>query len=211
MAYLRPANIDPARHAWAILKLLVQRLRQVWPGVQITFRGDSGFCRWRRLRWCEDPGVDYVVSLVKNPRLLELAQALLGAAQAQFCQQQTKQRLLGDVSYAAQVGSVAAGAPASRAARLRSFWSKAVVRCSTRYCPMPSWSSIRSTPRWPLDSARLSPERRQDRSARRGPAAADFAPASRPAQSLARAVNHELVNSYGISAGRLPNARLGRS
>ena len=27
VSYLRPSNIDPARHAWAILKLLVQRLR----------------------------------------------------------------------------------------------------------------------------------------------------------------------------------------
>jgi hypothetical protein len=102
VAYLRPANIDPARHAWAILKLLVQRLRQAWPGVKIIFRGDSGFCRWRLLRWCEDHGVDYMVGLAKNPRLLELAQPLLGAARAQFCQQQTKQRLFGEVSYAAQ-------------------------------------------------------------------------------------------------------------
>ena len=51
-AYLRPANIDPAQHAWAILSLLVKRLRQVWPGVKIIFRGDSGFCRWKMLRWC---------------------------------------------------------------------------------------------------------------------------------------------------------------
>jgi hypothetical protein len=26
-AYLRPSNLDPARHAWGILKLLVGRLR----------------------------------------------------------------------------------------------------------------------------------------------------------------------------------------
>ena len=32
--YLRPSKIDGARHAWAILALLVERLRQVWPQVR---------------------------------------------------------------------------------------------------------------------------------------------------------------------------------
>lgn len=45
--YLRPSNIDNAKHAWAILSLLVKRLRQEWPKVKIIFRGDSGFCRHR--------------------------------------------------------------------------------------------------------------------------------------------------------------------
>jgi hypothetical protein len=51
--YLRPSNIDGAKHAWAILALLVKRLRQVWPKVRIIFRGDSGFCRHRLLDWCD--------------------------------------------------------------------------------------------------------------------------------------------------------------
>jgi hypothetical protein len=32
---LHPSNIDVARHAWAISKLLVVRLRQAWPAVEI--------------------------------------------------------------------------------------------------------------------------------------------------------------------------------
>jgi hypothetical protein len=36
VSYLRPSNADPARHAWAILKLLVMRLRQEWPQVKIS-------------------------------------------------------------------------------------------------------------------------------------------------------------------------------
>ncbi|MEI6715582.1 MAG: IS1380 family transposase [Verrucomicrobiota bacterium] len=62
VSYLRPSNIDGARHSWAILKLLVGRLREVWPGVKIIFRADSGFCRHRMLRWCDWARVDYVVS-----------------------------------------------------------------------------------------------------------------------------------------------------
>lgn len=58
VSYLRPSNADPARHAWAILKLLVTRLHQEWPQVKIILRGDSGFCRWRTLRWCKQNKVD---------------------------------------------------------------------------------------------------------------------------------------------------------
>jgi hypothetical protein len=101
VSYLRPSNIDAARHAPAILKLLVTRLRQAWPQVQIIFRGDSGFCRWKMLRWCERHGVDYVVGLAKNTRLLALASDLLQQAAAGHAQSQEKQRLFGWLDYAA--------------------------------------------------------------------------------------------------------------
>ena len=101
VSYLCPSNIDAARHAPAILKLLVARLRQVWPGVRIIFRGDSGFCRWKMLRWCERHGVDYVVGLAKNTRLLALASELLQQAAAGHEQSQVKQRLFGWLDYAA--------------------------------------------------------------------------------------------------------------
>jgi hypothetical protein len=100
-AYLRPSNIDASRHAWAILSLLVRRFRQVWPGVKVIFRGDSGFCRWKMLRWCDRHQVSYLVGLAKNARLLKLAQPLMQQAAAQFQQSQQKQRLFGELSYAA--------------------------------------------------------------------------------------------------------------
>jgi hypothetical protein len=59
VAYLRPSRIDAAKHARAVLKLLVQRLRAAWPGVKITIRADSGFCRWRLMRWCDSHGIGY--------------------------------------------------------------------------------------------------------------------------------------------------------
>jgi hypothetical protein len=70
VAYLRPSNIDGAKHAWAILALLVMRLRREWPEVRITLRGDSGFCRWRMLAWCERHNVSYIIGLAQNARLL---------------------------------------------------------------------------------------------------------------------------------------------
>jgi DDE family transposase len=102
VAYLRPANIDAARHTWAVLKLLVARLRQAWPKVKIIFRGDSGFCRWRLLRWCEAHQVGYLVGLAKNSRVLGLGQRLMAQAQADFQAQQQKQRYFGEVKYRAE-------------------------------------------------------------------------------------------------------------
>jgi len=101
VSYLRPANIDAARHAWAVVKLLVARLRRAWPKVNIIFRGDSGFCRWRLLRWCEAHQVSYLVGLAKNARVLGLAKGVLEQAQTDFKSQQQKQRRFGEVKYAA--------------------------------------------------------------------------------------------------------------
>lgn len=100
-AYLRPANIDPAKHAWAILALLVKRFREVWPEVKIIFRADSGFCRWKMLRWCDKHGVFYIVGLAKNSRLKQMAKPFVDQAEQLFKATNTKQRLFTDIDYAA--------------------------------------------------------------------------------------------------------------
>src|SRR6202012_1284318 len=84
VAYLRPSNIDAARHSRAILKLLVTRLRQVWPAVKIIIRGDSGFCRWKLLRWCDRNQVGYVVGLARNKVLERNVQSFMDEAKKQF-------------------------------------------------------------------------------------------------------------------------------
>jgi len=101
VSYLRPSNIDGAKHSWAILALLVKRLRQVWPTVSITLRGDSGFCRHKMLGWCERNGINYIVGLAKNPCLNQLGQPWLDQAKSQFEAQQQKQRLFTDFHYQA--------------------------------------------------------------------------------------------------------------
>jgi hypothetical protein len=101
VSYLRPSKIDGARHAWAILALLVKRLRQAWPGVRIIFRGDSGFCRHKMLGWCERHGVGYIVGLARNARLNDLAAPWMAAAENGFAASGIKQRLFGEFTYAA--------------------------------------------------------------------------------------------------------------
>ena len=101
VSYLRPSGIDPARHAWAILSLLVKALRAHWPQVEIVLRGDSGFCRRRMLRWCEAHGVHYIVGNAKNARLHRKAGALLERAAQAYQATGEKQRLFGSVRYGA--------------------------------------------------------------------------------------------------------------
>jgi hypothetical protein len=101
VAYLRPSKIDAAKHTGAILKLLVRRLRAVWPEVKITFRGDSGFCRRRVLAWCERNAVGYLVGLAKNARLLKLAEPSRQEARTRFAATAEKQRVFAELEYAA--------------------------------------------------------------------------------------------------------------
>jgi hypothetical protein len=74
--YLRPSKIDGAKHAAALIKLLLQ--------------------------WCERAGVGYVIGLARNARLhaaVELAEAALADA---YAASGAKQRLIGEFDYAAK-------------------------------------------------------------------------------------------------------------
>ena len=101
-AYLRPSKIDGAKHAAAILALLVRRLRQVWPTVRIIFRADSGFCRQRILNWCDRKAVQYVVGLARNSRLQAMVGEVEGEMNAAFSQTAIKQRRFLELIYGAR-------------------------------------------------------------------------------------------------------------
>jgi hypothetical protein len=102
VAYLRPSNIDPSKHTRAILKLLVERFRQVWPDVKIIIRADSGFCRWRTMKWCENNGVFYVFSLARNKVLERMAEPFMDRAERAFEHTGRKQRRFHEIRYAAK-------------------------------------------------------------------------------------------------------------
>lgn len=101
VAWLRPGNRRPARGSWAVLKFLVRGLRARWPEVKIIVRADSGFARWRMWRWCEQAGVHYLVGFGKNSRLLNKAQRWTGRAAKRFARTGRKQRVFGEIKYAA--------------------------------------------------------------------------------------------------------------
>ena len=99
--YLRPSQIDGARHAGAIVKLLVQRLRRCWPETRIIVRADSGFCRQNLIRWCERAGVGYVIGLARNNRLEAAVSMVEMTMREAYERTGVKQRELGEFRYAA--------------------------------------------------------------------------------------------------------------
>ncbi len=82
-AILRPGTAHAGHGALAILKRLIARLRQRWPGVMIELRADAGFAKPEIYAWCEAEQITYTIGLVTNPRLEVLAAPLLAAALTQ--------------------------------------------------------------------------------------------------------------------------------
>ncbi|MGH3593461.1 MAG: IS1380 family transposase [Candidatus Binataceae bacterium] len=79
-AKLRPASMDAAAGAAQELARIVAQIRRRWPHVRILVRADSGFAREELMAWCEANGVDFLLGLQKNDRLIaeiasEIAQA----------------------------------------------------------------------------------------------------------------------------------------
>jgi len=79
-AELRTADIDASAGTVELLEWMVARIRRRWPAVGIIIRADSGFTREPIMAWCEANGVDYVLGLAKNARLIvEIADELAAA------------------------------------------------------------------------------------------------------------------------------------
>lgn len=99
---LRRSRIDGAKHAAAVIKLLVTHLRQAWPTVRIIVRGDSGFCRQRLVRWCERHEVGYVIGMARNARLHQCVEDWEQSLEQAYTESGTKQRMIREFSYAAR-------------------------------------------------------------------------------------------------------------
>jgi len=98
-ARLRPSNIDASAGCVEELARIVAQIRQAWPHVKITLRGDSGFCREELMTWCEQEGVDYVLGLAKNARLkAEIASEQIQAA-AEYVQTGRAARVFKELVY----------------------------------------------------------------------------------------------------------------
>jgi len=98
-AKLRPSNIDAAAGSLKLLKKIVAQIRAKWPGVKITIRGDSGFCRENLMVWCEGNKVDYLFGLPKNKRLTKIIGRELHEAKCAFEATQQAARVFKDFTY----------------------------------------------------------------------------------------------------------------
>lgn len=83
------------------LRYLVQRLRAVWPDVQITVRGDSAFGVPTMYDVCEELRLTYTFGLSMNSRLKKLSESLLNQAVSEYARTGQPQRLFLAAEYQA--------------------------------------------------------------------------------------------------------------
>lgn len=98
-ARLRPADIDASAGALKQLQQIVAQIREAWPEVKITIRADSGFCREPVMAWCEANGVDYILGLAQNPRLVAMIADELEQARQQFEATKQPARIFAELRY----------------------------------------------------------------------------------------------------------------
>ena len=77
-AVLRPGKRPTGAENASLLKRVLRRLRAAWPETRIILRGDSHFANPEvmQLRQ-EDPALDFLFGVAKNPVLLRLAEPIL--------------------------------------------------------------------------------------------------------------------------------------
>ena len=102
---LRSANIDASAGSLREIERIVGQIRQRWPEVPITLRGDSGFCRDELMSWCEHNGVDYVFGFARNERLRRLIGEAMGRAAHQYQETQKPARVFVEFPYQTTTGS----------------------------------------------------------------------------------------------------------
>jgi hypothetical protein len=98
-ARLRQANEDPASGVVQELQRIVAKLREAWPEVRIIVRGDSGFCRDEIMSYCESHGIDYVLGMAKNSRLIQQIEAEMAEAQQLHQSTEKPARVFKDFRY----------------------------------------------------------------------------------------------------------------
>jgi hypothetical protein len=100
-ALLRAGNTHASNSSVALLKRIVSRMRQRWPGVDIEIRADAGFAVPAIYDYCEEEGITYTIALITNERLKDMAGELLKEAKEGYEQTGCKTRLFGEDVYEA--------------------------------------------------------------------------------------------------------------
>ena len=98
-ARLRKSDIDASAGSVEELERIVGQIRARWPDTKIVIRGDSGFCREAIMAWCETNGVDFVLGLAKNERLLALSLSARVQAQIDYLESGEASRVFTEFHY----------------------------------------------------------------------------------------------------------------
>jgi len=98
-AVLRPGDQGEVKITVAILKRIVQRLREVWPGIEIVLRADAGFMSPAIYEWCEANTVLYLIRLKVaggGGGLNDVAKQYVKSAERRFRKRFGKEKFLGE-------------------------------------------------------------------------------------------------------------------
>ena len=102
-AVLRSGKATAKLGAVGILRRVIDRLRDAFPGVRLFVRLDGGFACPEVLDFLDDqPRLDYVVAIAKNSVLKRRAKRLMGQARRRSRGSKKTERVFGECRYAAK-------------------------------------------------------------------------------------------------------------
>ncbi len=101
-AVLRPGNSPAKRGALGLLTRLCRRLRAAFPGALLRVRLDGGFASPEVLDGLDAGGVEYVVAMASNARLVKRSRRLMGRARMLSKASGATEHLYGETRYAAR-------------------------------------------------------------------------------------------------------------
>ena len=108
-AVLRPGN-SPAKHgAIGLLRRLLARLRAAFPRAILRVRLDGGFASPEVFDFLEAEGVEYVVAMASNVRLVKRGRGADGRARGRSKASGQTEHLYGETRYAARSGRASGG------------------------------------------------------------------------------------------------------
>ena len=97
-AVLRPGDHSEIQITVAILRRIVHRLREAWPGIEIILRADAGFMSPAIYQWCEANDLLYLIRLKVaggGGGLNDVAKQYVKAAEHRFRRKFGKEQFLG--------------------------------------------------------------------------------------------------------------------
>lgn len=84
VAALRPGDHGEVALSLPVLKRLVKRFRQAWPGIEIVVRADGAFTDAAFYQWMDDNNVKYVLGMKHNNVLLTKSRPARATARKKF-------------------------------------------------------------------------------------------------------------------------------
>lgn len=99
---LRPGKRPSGEEIVAILKRVVRKIRNAWPGVGILLRADSHYTAPDTIEFCETEDLKYALGLTPNAVLRKKTAALVEDAERRSKRERQPVRLFGEFSYGAQ-------------------------------------------------------------------------------------------------------------